>query len=267
MKVVIVLGITGCVAKSGHDLRFRESAALSSPTFNVAGTEDNSFSFLFVGDMHLTGSNTSRLDTVLQAAQDHGDSFIIFLGDLIEKGARADFETFKTTVNAHGFGEKVIYALGNHDIFEDGWSAYRELMGPSHYTVTFGNCNFVIVDSADGIVGENQKDWIEEELKMSSSIQHTFIVSHYMPVVPGQRTYLKLANESEAVNLMKMMSRFGVEAWLGGHYHSYVKEKIEGVNYIVAGGGGGRRMNPVRELFFVRAIVQGASVNYELNRF
>lgn len=263
----VVVLLSACVAKSGHDLRFRESAGLNVPSFNISGTEDGSFSFLFVGDMHLTGSNTYRLDTVLQAAQDHGDSFIVFLGDLIEKGARSDFETFKATVSAHGFSEKVIYVLGNHDIFEDGWSSFRELLGPSHYAISVGNCKFIILDSADGIVGEKQKDWMEDQLKQSNSSQHTFVLSHYMPVVPGQRTYLKLANESEAVDLMKMMSRFGVEAWLGGHYHSYVKQRIDNVNYIVAGGGGGRRMEPVRDLFFVRASVQSDIISYELNRF
>lgn len=257
----------GCVAKSGHDLRFKESAVLNAPDFNVSGVEDGDFSFLFVGDIHLAGTDSSRLDSVLQAAQTRGDAFIIFLGDLVEKGDRADFETFKARVAHFGFQDKVIYVIGNHDVFNDGWLNYRELFGPSHFAIDFGHCRFVVIDSADGIVGEKQSDWIEEQLRSNSGIQHTFLLSHYMPVVPGQRTYLKLSNETEAAQLMKMMSRLGVEAWLGGHYHSYSRESIEGVNYIVAGGGGGRRMDPVRDLFYVRALVQGASVTYELNRF
>lgn len=265
--VLFLLWLSGCVAKSGHELRFEDSQRMNAPTLSISGTEDEVFSFLFVGDMHFGGADTSRLQTVLQAAKTHDDAFVVFLGDMIDQGQRADYEAFQKVVNDNGFREKVLYVIGNHDIFDNGWSAFRELMGPSHYSVQIGNCKFVTVDSADGVVGEKQTQWIKEQLTGVSDSSHLFLLSHYMPFIPEQRTYLKLSNETEAVELMKMMSRFGVEAWLGGHYHSFERESIDGVNYIVAGGGGGRRMNPIKDLFYVRANVQKDKVTYELQRF
>ncbi len=266
---VFILGVcffVGCMAKSGHKLRFRESSDLAVPTFGVSGVSTGNFTFSFVGDIHLGGTDTSRLRTVLQAARDNGDAFIIFLGDMVDKGVRADFETFKAQVNDFGFQDKAIYVIGNHDIFDEGWSSYRDLLGPSHYEITFGNCRFLVIDSADGIVGEEQTEWLEARLKETGPA-HTFILSHYMPLIPGQRTYLRLSNETEATHLMKMMSRFGVKAWLGSHYHSFIKQEIENVTYLVAGGGGGRRMEPLKDFFYVRATVQGSNLSYQPHTF
>ncbi|MFM8313413.1 MAG: metallophosphoesterase family protein, partial [Deltaproteobacteria bacterium] len=249
-----IIGISGCVAKSDYHSRFQQSSVLAKPTFNLGGL-GTQFTFLVASDIHMSGTDTSRLETILDAAKTNNDSFVVFLGDNIDKGEKNDFETLKAKVAQYGFQEKAIFLLGNHDVFYDGWSAFKDLIGPSHYSVTLGNCRFIVLDSADGLIGEEQTEWLEEELKTSGPV-HTLVLSHYMPVVPGQRTYLKLANEVESIQLMKMMSRFGVNAWLGGHYHSYIQEKIEGVTYLVAGGGGGRRMEPVKEFFYVRGTVQ-----------
>lgn len=258
--------LLSCGSNSGYYLRFIESRELAAPSLSVSGVSSGVFTFSFVGDIHLGGSDTSRLRSILQAAQEHNDAFVIFLGDMVDKGNRADFETFKSQVNELGFGDKAIYVIGNHDIFGDGWKAYKEVIGPSHYDLTVGNCRFLILDSADGMVGAEQSEWLETKLRQGNAV-HNLVLSHYMPLVPGQRTYLRLSDENEAVRLMKTLSRFGVEAWLGGHYHSYAEEKIGGVTYIVAGGGGGRRMEPLKELFYVRATVNGPSLTFQVHTF
>ena len=261
---LIVLG--GCVAKSGHEERFKESSRLVAPSFSVTGVSSGDFTFSMVGDVHLGGNDTSRLRVILQAAQDHSDAFIIFLGDMIDKGIKGDFETFIAQVKEFGFENRAIYVIGNHDVFDEGWTHFRDLMGPSHYDVTLGNCRFLILDSADGIIGEEQSEWLEKRLKEPVAV-HTIVLSHYLPVVPGQRTYLKLANAIESMNLMKLLTRFGVKAWLGGHYHSFIQAEIEKVTYLVAGGGGGRRMEPLKELFYVRATVQNNRLSFQPHTF
>jgi 3',5'-cyclic AMP phosphodiesterase CpdA len=259
--VLMLGGLVGCVARSGVGTRFQESSRLVGPSLNITGVDTGNFTFSMVGDVHMSGTDTSRLRTILQEAQSASDAFIVFLGDMIDKGVRADFENFKSQVSEFGFDGKAIYILGNHDVFEDGWSAFRDLMGPSHFDVTVGNIRFLALDSADGVIGQEQKSWLEAKLKEPSPT-HTMVLSHYMPLVPGQRTYLRLADEFEALNLMKLVSRLGVEAWLGAHYHSYIQEKVENVTYLVAGGGGGRRMEPLPQFFYVRATVQGAQIDF-----
>jgi len=266
-SLLLVLSfVFGCVAKSGSKLRFQESKLISVPTLSLSGVDDGDFSFVLVGDIHLGGNDTGRLRAVLEAAQSQGDAFVIFLGDLVDKGKREDMQTFLNQVAEFGFQNKTIYTIGNHDVFEDGWSAWKDLMGPSHFDVVIGNTHFLILDSADGMVGEEQSEWLENRLKASAST-HKIILSHYLPVIPGQRTYLRLANEEEAISLMKLSSRYRVKAWLGGHYHSYIQEEIEKVIYLVAGGGGGRKMEPVKYNFYVRGTVSGDELRFEMHPF
>jgi hypothetical protein len=105
--------------------------------------------------------------------------------------------------------------------------------------------------------------WLKEELEKSGEI-NKFILTHYMPVVPGQRTYLRLSNQVEAERLMKLASRHRTKGVFGGHYHSYCRENISGVEYTVAGGGGGRRMEPIKNHFFVQVSVKQENVGFQI---
>jgi hypothetical protein len=107
--------------------------------------------------------------------------------------------------------------------------------------------------------------WLEGEIDRDRP-QNTFFLSHYMPVVPGQQTYLKFPDEQEALHLMKLAVDHGVVAWLGGHYHSYIQSTIDGVLYVVAGGGGERRMAPVYDYFFVQVTVAGNQVSAQMHK-
>jgi hypothetical protein len=158
--------------------------------------------------------------------------------------------------------------LGNHDVFGSGWTHFKTYYGPGTYRFNVGNSTFIVLDTGDGTLGESQTEWLTAELAKAKPT-NTFIVSHYLPVIPGITTYLKLANDREALRLMKMAKDNGIRSWIGGHYHSYVVGNIEGVDYVVTGGGGGRRMDSVQlsaadknKFFFVQVQVNGSNVSY-----
>ncbi|MCB0419286.1 MAG: metallophosphoesterase, partial [Bdellovibrionales bacterium] len=182
------------------------------------------------------------------------------LGDIVDQGEPGDFDAFYNAVTAKGWTGKIFTAIGNHDVFYGGWDYYKQRWGASHYAFTVGNTKFIVFDTADGNVGEEQMNWIESELDNSTT--NAVFVSHYMPLVPGIQTYLRLANREEALSLMRLATQKGVKAWIGGHYHSYISEEVDGVQYVVAGGGGGRRMPPVEEYFYVQSRVNGSSISF-----
>lgn len=258
-----VFVVVACVSRSVWDERFFQSESLSPPPFEVVLPSDRNFSFVMVGDLHVGGNNTDRLRTILQKAQTAGDEFVIFLGDITDKGETASFQAIQQALIDFGFEKKVIPLLGNHDVFSEGWSEYKKTWGASHYSLSVGNSRFIVLDTADGLIGEDQWEWLKTTLNLAPQT-HTFILTHYMPLVPGQRTYLRLSNQTEAERLMKLASQKGVSGVFGGHYHSFCQEKIAGVEYVVAGGGGGRRMEPIKNHFFVRVTVNGNEVSYQL---
>jgi len=261
LALALVVLPAGCVSRSVPPERYQQSEPLAAPSLSVTLPDPDKFSFAFVGDLHINGQNTERLRRILAAAAAEGDAFVVLLGDIADGGARDDFQAVLTALSDTGFANKALFVIGNHDIFEDGWTHFRDLLGPSHYSTTIGNTRFLAVDSADGTLGEKDGDWLRAELGKPGPT-NTFVLSHYAPIVPGVRTYLKIANEEEAAKLMKLSTLKGVTGWLSGHHHSYISEKIDGVTYTIAGGAGGRRMQPVEAFFYGQATVDGKDISY-----
>jgi hypothetical protein len=263
-SLALVALVLSCVSRTTPEGRVGDSLAMvTPPTFALVSADPTRFHFSIVGDLHLAAGDAHRLNAIYASAAADGDEFIIFLGDVVDQGTRDQFEEFVATTASAGWTGKVFCVAGNHDIYNDGWDYYKELMGSSTYFFTAGNSKFIALDTGDATLGAPQVTWLREQLAVAHA-GPVFLLSHYLPVIPGQPTYLKLASSVESLNLMSLATRSGVTAWLGAHYHSYINQTIDGVTYVVAGGGGGRRMAPYRGYFYVRVGVDGDDVSYEL---
>ena len=264
--IAVVIGlliVVACVSRSLPGERFFASLQLTAPELQVTLGDPSAFSFAMVGDLHIQNANTAWLERMLTELDGRGTPFLVLLGDMVDQGSREDFQGLITLLENRGWKDKTLMVVGNHDVFYEGWEHYKTLVGPSHYRVKVGSLNFIAVDTGDGTVGQDQFDWLQGELAKIPG-EPTFIISHYLPVIPGIRTYLKLASETESLRLMNLASDSGVMGWLGGHYHSYIHGRVNGVDYVVAGGGGGRRMEPVLENFYVIVNVSGKTASYEM---
>lgn len=255
--------LLSCASQTIPEERFTDSEQLSKPTVDVTLADSEKFTFAAVGDLHILGGNTTRFEKILDGAKNVGAQFLICLGDIADKGDRIEVLSYRAAIEEKNWAGKIFPVIGNHDVFGGGWAHFKELNGPSHYTFTIGNSKFIVIDTADGTVSESETAWFEQELQATRP-KHLFVLSHYLPTVPGITTYLRISNESEATRLMKLAKEANVTAWLGAHYHSFVKGEAGGVTYVVAGGGGGRRMPPVSDYFYVRVTVSGDDISYEM---
>ena len=263
--IFLALVVLSCVSRTTPVGRFTQSLAIATPgTFSLVSADPNVFSFAAVGDLHVAHENTARLRAILDAAAADGDEFLLLLGDIVDEGELVDVQAVAQEIQNAGWTGKVFSVAGNHDIFHDGWNAYRQVLGSSTYSFRAGNSKFIALDTADATLSGPQTQWLRDELTSLPS-GPTFIFSHYLPVIPGVETWLKLASYTEAANLMSLATRTGVKAWIGAHYHSYVNRNIAGVDDVVAGGGGGRRMPPYSaSYFYVRVLINGSTVTYQL---
>ena len=265
LLLCIFVGITivCCVSRTVHQERFRDSMAATPATFTPSIPDPDHFSFAVVGDLHIGNEDTTRFRRILTAAAAESDAFVLLLGDLVDTGLDVDVAAYRKALQDLNYDTKVISVLGNHDIFADGWKSFLAANGPATFTVTAGNSKFVVLDTADASLGYEQIQWLNAESGKPKPT-HVFWASHYSPIVPDQRTYLKLADEAEALRLINLATDWGVDTWFGAHYHSYVNKTIQGVTYLIAGGGGGRRMEPVAKFFFVQVNVSGKDLTYNL---
>jgi predicted phosphodiesterase len=266
----LLIFLLSCVSKTIPEERFKDSQSLTLATSITPGNANN-FSFAMVGDIHSGNGGTGRFPTILAQAQADGAEFLILLGDSVDQGQEIDYQAITAQVAGSFFANKTLYAIGNHDIFYDGWQYYKNYFGPSYYSINIGNSKFITLDTADGGLGPSQTAWLKTELDKTPAT-NTFILSHYLPVIPDSQflpielRYLKFSNNTEAKTLMNLAAKKNVRGWFGGHFHSYAKENYSGVDYVVAGGGGGKRMGHVLDFFYVLVQVTGTQVTYTLKR-
>ena len=122
---------------------------------------------------------------------------------------------------------------GNHDLAGD--STATVLGSPERtYTWSIGSTQFFMLDSnrtADG----PQQDWLAAELAASRA-QVKIVVFHHPPFTVG----LHENNLEAERRWVPLFEQHGVSLVLSGHNHGYEHAVVNGIEYVVSGGGGAR---------------------------
>jgi len=153
-------------------------------------------------DSHLMANNTGSTGTVvtqkinsdIQALPANAAPNMLQVnGDLTDTGSAADLQYGFQTLQS--FGLPFHDAVGNHEISQganpqnDNWTA---LFGPTHYSYTDGDANFIVTDSANGglnasdpfqVPDEEQYAWMANQLTLNTS-KVVFLVTHMPPYDP-----------------------------------------------------------------------------------
>jgi 3',5'-cyclic AMP phosphodiesterase CpdA len=185
-------------------------------------------------------------DTFAVAEQLHSVDFDLALltGDVgYKSGLLAEFEQHFFDVYPDLFEHVPFYpASGNHDyrtadagpfrqafaLPENGGQMGKELW----YSFDWGNVHFVSLDTEQ--VGEAQAEWLEADLA-ANQLPWTIVMGHRPPYSSGHHG----GNDLVRRHFVPLFEQYGVQLALFGHDHSYERtEEIDGVAYIVTGGGG-----------------------------
>jgi len=210
--------------------RFSLSSSIRSPYENTLKGAYQ-YSFAFCGDPHLHAEGDGCFPELDKAIRANRINFVIFGGDLTYLGKETEYRNFVDHANA--LTAPSYAALGNHDLYNGGWSYYWRYLGPSSYSFYGGNAKFVVIDTASGEIGEGQMEWIRKELR-SNKQPLLFVVSH-MPVYGGAHGIYEFPKSEERTQLIGLFEKYGVDYVLEGHYHGYVDITVNGVRYITSG--------------------------------
>jgi hypothetical protein len=214
------------------------------------------------GDQRFTDpANTRQTDPhirrwlVNQIAAEHPGA-LIMSGDVPLAGDVAnDYTVYQTETKAwRDLRMHVFPSLGNHEwhgapqqALENWWAAFPELKNRRWYSAQIGSRVYLLtLDSGASLLpGSDQARWIEKQVDgLPASIDFVFIALHHPPVADIQahievdhnprpneialRDYLSKASA-------KTHATFVVSA---GHIHNYERAVVDGVTYLVSGGGG-----------------------------
>ena len=203
----------------------------------AAGPDQTKFTFAAFGDTRTQGQiHQEVVDSIV--AQD--PDFVLHTGDLVDRGSMYPYwETFFEIEGELMSRIPLFPALGNH---EDNHQNYFDLFylpgNERWYTFDYGNARFICLQ-VDGKVdygpGSEQYVWLERELSANTQ-PWLFVYFHIPPYSSSKRETDIEQNIRQA--LTPLFEQYGVDVVFNGHNHNYERNEVNGVTYVVTGGGG-----------------------------
>ena len=196
----------------------------------------DAFSFVAFGDTRSdSGAHQSVIDRMASCLFD----FIMHSGDLVNDGDRTvDWRIFFNVEDTVLPYYHFLPTIGNH---ESPYWPYDTLFplpdSEEYYSVTYGNAHYIMLNTQIDLYGV-QRDWLIAELQAASSdtsVDWIFVNLHRPPYSSGNHgSQLDVRNA-----WCPLFEQYGVDIVFAGHDHNYERtEAINGVIYIVTGGGG-----------------------------
>lgn len=221
------------------------SAEGSFPTAPEPG--DGPIEFLVMGDNR---TDAAAHQAVIRAMLEHPGDFVLNTGDMVADGSdERDWIDMFDVQEPLLRNTPMFPALGNHELYAEGRGLQsfleytrvpRELGGQeTYYGFTYGPVRFFVLDSNEGWARDStQWRWLEEQLEAAEAdgaIDHVMVAMHHGPYSSGRHGGHRGMGDAGLADLLRA---HGVSLVLSGHDHLYERGDVDGLKYIVTGGGG-----------------------------
>lgn len=169
------------------------------------------FKFAVFSDIHITEGNIHYLDRFKEDVEQLGINFFLVIGDITDNGL--DIEYNKSMTDLQEVGIPYFVAIGNHDLYQkNSWDLWKSYYGPSCYSVNISNyLKIIFLDSASGLIGKTQFNWLENELK--NKLSFTVVASHFAIYNGLTPSIFRLTSAEERYKLISLMRDHQVKAY------------------------------------------------------
>ena len=210
--------------QSIFELEEKDVPSPSSDVYTVAV-----FSDIHFGKKKATRHEQDFLNW-LEKSKENGTApeFCICLGDIVDHGLKEEFKGYvdftRKVEEILGSG-KIYNVLGNHDLYNDGWDYYTEMVFPykSIYHFKTKQFSWYCIDSASGTLGKKQFNKIKDAFDEDPAPK---IVMTHIPVYSNPLNnlgYFSFQNTYEADMLLTLYAKNNVKLILNGHIHKTYK--------------------------------------------
>ena len=169
--------------------------------------------------------------------------FGVVLGDCtdIRDNLPRYFEALEFIPSKHSFNQKIFHILGNHDVFFNGWTDFKEMAGASVYwfevVTPEGKDLYISLDTATGTLGRKQNDWFRSFLSnVRKDYRHCVVLTHtnffYTDTTQDSSGNMPL---EECFSLIDFLGKHNVSIVLQGHDHYRNDITYNDVRYTVLG--------------------------------
>ncbi len=216
--------------------------------FLTAPLPNEPFSMVFVGD---TRTNTWDHEAVMETmtATIGYPDLVINTGDMVEDSDQTDqwneFFGIEQEVISRG---ALMPVVGNHDDADSHFYFDYYFHPPDggnghYYSFDYGNLHVAVVDTQEDFApGSDQYTWLNDDLSDAAGdpdIDHLHVAGHWPAYSSGAHG---LADHDEWGQvrdyLQPLFEQYGVDIYWCGHDHHYERAEVNGITYIVTGGGG-----------------------------
>lgn len=221
--------------------------------------------FITYGDMRFTdpANKTATnprirkwlVDQIVREAPDavllNGD--VPLAGDVVN-----DYQVYRTETQTWRDHHLHVYpALGNHEFhgpdpqrcLENWWNAFPELRQRRWYSAQIGSRLYSIALDSDAslLPDSDQARWLTRQLQdLPSSVDFVVLSLHHPPVADIQ-THIEVDHNPRPneIALRDLLSKLAPQMHAqmlvsAGHIHNYERNELNGVIYLVSGGGGAK---------------------------
>ncbi len=217
-------------------------------TFAVVGDSRPGGIFSLFGRTNVNETRQVIIDKIAAS----NPAFVVNTGDLVKQGSdKKAWREFE--VQNKIFKDKnILYCpiLGNHDYsgnqleaLANYFECFPNVGKQLWYTLTYANCALVMLDSNFNKLSEekiaSQNKWLEETLaryQADSRISYVIAFFHNPPFTNS--TIHKPDKLVQEYFVPRLEACPKVKFAFSGHVHTYERFRVNGINYIVTGGGG-----------------------------
>ncbi len=168
---------------------------------------------------------------------------VFHAGDLVEDGAsQSDWDIFNDITDSLLSSINFYPTVGNHDEPEEPETLFFDqfnLPGNERwYSVSIYGVKFIVLDvvTADDFndTSSEQFQWLESELQSAGADSTVAVMFHYPLYSTGSHgSDIELRNQ-----LAPLFETHDVDLVLNGHDHNYERLLVNGIHYVITGGGG-----------------------------
>ncbi len=204
------------------------------------------FRFCVYGDTHCA----SQSSTIARNMLKDSPSFVICVGDATSDGRYFEqWDQYFRQMAPLFHSVPSYHVVGNHegtagDAALAAWF-FRYLKHPGyrdHYAFTHCNCRFLVINNYALLgKGSHQHQWLLQELrgKNWNEADFRFAFFHEPPYCIGWGIQSYDGNPEARTILFPFLREHDVDIIFTGHCHDYERAKLDGVNLVITGGGGG----------------------------
>ena len=237
-------GLLKCMAWAGTGLLWTLDAGIPSSSLLAADgkkAKSSSFSFVQISDSHIGFNKPANPDVTatMQAAiakinaLPHTPDFMIHTGDLTHQSKPKEFDDMDGVLHDSKVKD-IFYVPGEHDTSVDDGKLYLEKYGKNtkgtgwysfdHKGVHLVGLVNVVQLEGMGMLGHEQLDWLQKDLKTVSSSTPVVVFAH----IPLWTVYPEWGwGTKDSAEALSYTKRFGSVTVLNGHIHQ-IMQKVEG---------------------------------------